>query len=100
MKYQVVKNLPVARFWYKGTHTHPVRRTVLVTESNRNYICGYELRDGNIVRTATKAPIKSYRRDKIARGISLRVDNPQRKLAPTKSTLVRRPLIDVVEVGA
>lgn len=100
MKYNVVKNLPVARFWYKGSHTHPVRRTVLVTESNKNFICGYELRDGNIVRTAAKAPVKSYRRDKIARGVSLRVESPIRKLAPKKSTLVRRPLIDVVEVGA
>lgn len=100
MKYEVVKNLPVARFWYKGSHTHPVRRTVLITESNKNYICGYELRDGNIVRTAAKAPIKSYRRDKIAKGVSLRVESPIRKLAPTKSTLVRRPLLDVIEVGA
>lgn len=100
MKYEIVKNLPVARFWYKGSHTHPVRRTVLVTESNKNFICGYELRDGNIVRTASKAPIKSYRRDRIAKGVSLRTDSPLRKLAPKKSTLVRRPLIDVVEVGA
>lgn len=100
MKYEIVKTLPVARFWYKGSHTHPVRRTVLVTESNRNFICGYELRDGNVVRTAAKAPIKSYRRDKIARGVSLRVDSPQRKLAPQKSTLVRLPLLNIVEIGA
>lgn len=100
MKYQVVKNLPVARFWYKGTHTHPVRRTILVTESTRNYISGYELRNGNIVRTVAKAPIKSYRRDKIAKGISLRINNPKRRLAPNQSTLIRRPLIDIVEIGA
>lgn len=100
MKYKVVKTLPVARFWYKGSHTHPVRRTVLVTESNKNFICGYELRDGNDVRTAAKAPVKSFRRDKIARGESLRIGNATRKNAPKKSTLVRRPLIDVIEIGA
>lgn len=100
MKYELVKTLPVARFWYKGHHTHPVRRTVLVTESNRNFICGYELRDGNIVRTAAKAPIKSYRRDRIARGENLRADSTKRKMLSKKSTLVRLPLMDIVEVGA
>ena len=100
MKYEIVKHLPIARFFYKGSHTHPVRRTVLVTESNRDYICGYELRDGNAVKTASKAPIKSYRRDKISKGIGLRAENPIRKLAPTKSTLVRKTLLDIVEIGA
>lgn len=100
MKYELVKTLPVARFWYKGHHTHPVRRTVLVTDSNRDFIRGYELRDGNIVRTAAKAPIKSYRRDKIARGNDLRADSTLRKMLAKKSTLVRRPLMDVVEIGA
>ncbi len=100
MKYDIVRNTPVARFWYKGTHTHPVRRTVLVIESTKEYIRGYELREGRTVRTAAKAPVKTYRRDRIARGASLRVDSPIRKLYPQKSTLVRKTLLDVIESGA
>ena len=100
MKYDIVRNTPVARFWYKGTHTHPVRRTVLVIESTKEYLRGYELREGRIVRTAGKAPIKTYRRERIARGASLRVDSPIRKLYPQKSTLVRKTLLDVIESGA
>lgn len=100
MKYEIVENLPVARFFYKGSHTHPVRRTILVIESNRDFIQGYELREGTTVRTAEKAPVKTYLRSKIARGMSLRANNPIRKSSPNKSTLVRRPLIDIIKVGA
>lgn len=98
MKYNLVDNVPVARFWYKGNHTHPVRRTVLVTESTRDYIKGYELRDGNIVRVASKAPVKTYNRAKIAKGVNLRTAQKQKK-ASSKSTLVRRPLMDLIESG-
>lgn len=98
MKYNLVDNVPVARFWYKGNHTHPVRRTVLVTESTRDYIKGYELRDGNIVRVASKAPVKTYSRTKIAKGVNLRSSRRQ-STALNKSTLVRRPLIDLIESG-
>jgi hypothetical protein len=99
MKYEIVKTLPVARFFYKGNHTHPVRRTVLVTESTKDFIKGYELRNGNLVKNAEKAPIKTYKRNKIAKGASLRLDNPMRKLSPNKSTLVRKPLIDIIASG-
>jgi len=99
MKYEIQKNLPVAKFWYKGTHTHPVRRTVLVTESNKEYIKGYELRNGNVIYTASKAPIKTYSRKKIAKGINLRAENPLRRKNPTKSTLIRKPLINIIESG-
>jgi hypothetical protein len=96
MKYALVDNVPVARFWYKGNHTHPVRRTVLVTKSTKTQICGYELRDGNIVRPASKAPIKTYNRSKIAKGVNLR---NKKGVDLTKTTLVRRPLMDLIEVG-
>lgn len=99
MKYNLVDNVPVARFWYKGNHTHPVRRTILVTESTRDYIKGYELRDGNVVRTASKAPIKTYTRAKIAKGLNLRKNKKQKTGVLNKSTLTRRPLIDLIESG-
>jgi hypothetical protein len=97
MKYNLVDNVPVARFYYKGNHTHPVRRTVLITESTRDYVKGYELREGNVVRLASKAPIKTYNRNKIAKGVNLRTSN--QKLISNKSTLVRRPLMDLIESG-
>lgn len=97
MKYNLVDNVPVARFWYKGNHTHPVRRTLLVTESTRDYIKGYELREGNTVRPASKAPIKTYNRIKIAKGVNLRTR--KQVLDANKSTLVRRPLMDLIESG-
>lgn len=100
MKYPIVDHLPCARFWYKGTHTHPVRRTVLIVEQTRDTISGYELREGRVIRTAGKAPIKTYSRSRIAKGNSLRIDNPIRKLHPNKSTLIRKPLLDLIETGA
>jgi hypothetical protein len=100
MKYKITGKKCVARFYYKGSHTHPVRRTVLVTAHNRSKIIGYEVREGNIVREAAKAPIKSYSRYKIAKGADLRKDNPLRTLTPESSTLIRKPLIDIIEVGA
>lgn len=99
LKFDIVKNSPVARFFYKGSHTHPVRRTVLVIESNKDIIKGYELREGAIVRNAKDAPIKSYSRKDIAKGQSLRKDNPMRKVSPKKSTLVRKELLDLVISG-
>jgi hypothetical protein len=99
MKYKIVDSKPVARFWYKGTHTHPVRRTVLIIEQTEDWIRGYELREGKTVRRVNKAPVKTFRKSRIAKGASLRQENPIRKLYPDRSTLVRKPLLDIVEVG-
>ena len=99
LKYQPVRNLPVARFWYQGTHSHPVRRTILVVESDRKLIRGYELREGNTVRSLKDAPIKSYRRDKIAVGRQLRADCPIRRKDEKASTYQRAGLLDIIASG-
>lgn len=99
MKYNLVPNLPVARFWYKGNHSHPVRRTVLVTTQDEDSITGYELREGSKIRQAKYAPVKTYVRSKIAKTSNLRQDNPLRKTNLKKSTLIRKPLIDLIESG-
>lgn len=99
MKYQIKSNLPVAKFFYQGTHSHPVKRTVLVIESTKKKITGYELREGNITRKLGKSPIKTYRRELIARGKNLRLENPLRKKAANKSTLIRKKLINLLECG-
>lgn len=99
--YKLVKSSPVAFFYYKGSHSHPVRRTVLVITTTVHLITGYELREGSEVRNYSKAPIRSYRRNKIARvkqcGRRLR-----KRVEPTqldRTTLQRVSLVDFVKRG-
>lgn len=65
--HQLMRKLPVARFYYKGNHSHPVKRTVLLVKSTKTKVTGYELREGKTRRDFRNAPIKSYLRDKIAK---------------------------------
>jgi hypothetical protein len=102
--YSLVKNQPVARFFYRGKHTHPVRRTVLIVENNGKTFTGYELREGSIVRnTLDKAPIKSFRKDRIAtigqidRRRKLRKDTPSSRQDQT--TFNRSGLTSLVTEG-
>lgn len=99
MKYQPVRNLPVARFWYQGHHTHPVRRTILIIESKPKMFVGYELREGRTIRSLKDAPIKSYLKEKIAYTRSLRPDAPLRRKNPNTSTLQRDKLMGLIESG-
>lgn len=64
--YDVIKNKPVATFRYKGTHSKPVRRVVLITNKTRDTITGYQLREGNDTWDIEDASIKSFSIDKIA----------------------------------
>lgn len=102
-KYKLVNTHPVARFYYKGSHSHPVRRTVLVTESTDNRIVGYEVRAGDIVRQPNGAPIKSYLRRKIAKAAQLRWSRKRDALiisrGPKMSTLKRTRLYDYLFTG-
>lgn len=101
-EYNLVKNLPVLRCYYPGGHSHPVRRTGLIIESNDTHIVVYELREGNIVRSFEDAPVKTYRRDKIARlkqcGRRLRNRTPKEKLNTT--SLKRTSLLDLIRNGS
>ena len=99
MNYKITKNLPVAKFWYKGHHSHPVKRTILIIEANREFLLGYEVREGNKVRTLNDAPIKKFLRKKIAKGQNLRLDNKLRKEMPKKSTLIRKNIFEIIQNG-
>ena len=104
--YKFIKTRPVAKFFYKGrSHTHPVRRTVLVTELAQNRIVGYEIREGANVRPFEKAPIKSFLKGRIAK--IGQVDR-RRKIAEQarsdglrldRTTLQRVDFIDLVKEG-
>ncbi len=101
LKYEPVRNLPVARFYYKGNHSHPVRRTVLVIESNSRWIRGYELRCGQSTRNASKSPVRTFLRSKIATFGELRKDNRNRgKNRRSETTLQRTNLLGLVTTGA
>lgn len=101
--HEIVRKLPVARFYYQGNHTHPIRRTVLIIESDRKYIKGYELRCGNKVRSREDAPIRSYKKSEIACfGDYSRLRNAKKNAgrAATESTLSRSSLKQLSTVGA
>ena len=93
---ELVRNLPVAKFHYKGqSHRRPVRRTVLITRTTSKLITGFEIREGKEVRDVEDAPIKTYRRDKIATRGECRTDSVMRKVGKkrlSETTLVRSSL--------
>ncbi len=64
---RLIRNLPVWKFSYKGTHSKPVRTTLAVTEINGNVVKGYVLRRGNTVYSRLQdAPFKSFKKSEIA----------------------------------
>jgi hypothetical protein len=103
--YDLVAKKPVARFYYQGKHSHPVRRTILMIEETADHICGYEVREGDTVRTGPEAMnhIKTYRKDRIAKWgdySRLRMSNKTFLKDPKKSTLERESITSMFEEGA
>lgn len=98
MEHKTVRNKPVAKFFYKGSHSHPVRRTVLIIESNDKYLRGYEVREGNKVRQLWECPIKTFTKKNIATTSSLRKDNKMRS-SKDKSTLSRISIREMEQAG-
>ncbi len=88
--YCLIRNLPVWKFFYKGTHSKPGRTTLAVTEVKGNVVKGYVLRRGNEVFSRLQdAPIKSFKKSEMAttRGTD-------------KSTLSKHTLTDLIVNGA
>lgn len=103
--YDLVANKPVARFYYKGKHSHPVRRTVLIIEDRENMLVGYEVREGDTVRTVpeTLGNVKSYRKDRIPKWgdySRLRMSSKTFLKDPESSTLERQPITAMFTEGA
>lgn len=95
--YDPVKKLPICKFYYKGKHSHYVRRTILrIPNENPNVIVGYELREGSETRKLSKAPIKSYRKDKIAQWDQIGAAN-HKKPGPKESTLEKLSLVEYLK---
>lgn len=88
--YCLIRNLPVWKFFYKGTHSKPIRTTIAVVENKGDIVKGYVLRRGNSVCTRLQdARIQSFKKSKIA---------------PTKggnrTTLSKHTLSDLIVHGA
>jgi hypothetical protein len=103
--YDLVTHKPVARFYYKGQHSHPVRRTVLIIEDRDDMIVGYEIRVGDTVRTVSEAldSVKSYRKDRIAKWgdySRLRMSSKTFMKDPNETTLERFPIMSMFKEGA
>jgi hypothetical protein len=101
-EYLIVINRPVAKFFYKGHHTHPVNRTILVHKETETTITGYELREGDILRKFRNAPIKTFSKDKIAKYgdyCRLRSSKKNAKKSCDQTTLERYDLLDLIKNG-
>ena len=96
MEYEIVRNQPAAKFYYKGTHSHPVKRTILVTEQSPSWLTGYEIREGATLRDLDDAPVKTFSKDKIATFGQIRNGNKTKK---NVSTLTRMGMSEVAKVG-
>tara|TARA_Y100000034_G_scaffold114563_1_gene150827 strand:- start:282 stop:629 length:348 start_codon:yes stop_codon:yes gene_type:complete len=103
--YDLVEKKPVARFYYQGGHSHPIRRTVLIIEETDTTITGYEFRCGNDVRTREEAlqSIKTFRKDRIPKWgdySRLRMTSRTFLKDPEKSTLERCWIVTMFSEGA
>ncbi len=99
MKRNLLKTKPVAKFFYKGSHSHPVRRTVLLDTVTSTHIGGYEIRCGNETFSLQDAPYRSYSRNKIAKsGDYCRIKRTRKykNLSDSHTTLERMELVDVI----
>ena len=103
-RHKLIASKPLYRFWYKGkSHSHPVRRTVLVFRTTDTHIFGYEVRSGNMTIPYESAPIKTYRKDKIAlygQYCRLYGAKKNKDKNPRSSTLKRSSIREYFEVGA
>jgi len=88
--YKLVRNLPIWKFYYKGTHSKPIRTTIAVVENKGNIVTGYVLRRGNdVVNRLQDAKIASFKKNEIA---------PVK--GGKKSTLNKLNLTDLIVQGA
>ena len=92
------------KFFYQGTHEHPIRRTVLPTEETTSYIKGYELRSGRNILSLKDAKrrgvIRTYRKSDIAKmGDYCRLRERKDYRSPDQTTLRKLDLLQLVEEG-
>lgn len=103
MKAKKSKVGSLVRFYYQGeSHSHPVRRVVVIKEDHPDFYRGYEIRAGNTVRTLeeAKTTIRTYRKDRIAKYgdySRLRKSKTTRNKNPNQTTLTPLSVLSVLE---
>jgi len=86
----LVRNLPIWKFYYKGSHSKPVRTTIAVVSNTPKVVTGYVLRRGNDVATSlNRSKIQSFKKCAIT-------TNPRTK----KASLTKQSLTDYLTSGA
>lgn len=86
----LVRNLPIWKFYYKGSHSKPVRTTIAVVSNTPKVVTGYVLRRGNdVTTTLNRAKIQSFKKSDITA-------NPRTK----KCTLTKSSLTEYLTYGA
>lgn len=100
--YPPISKLPVAKFYYRGNHSHPVRRTVLIIEENKESFVGYEIREGKTLRPINQVFkfIKTYKKNKIAKWGDYSKTRDAAKTLKKKmnqSTLERLPISGILK---
>jgi len=97
--YGVVRNLPIWKFYYKGSHSKPIRTTIAVTENKDKIVTGYVLRRGNTVCNRLQdAKIQSFKKSEIAK--NRQVNSLKKSNNLEDSTLTKYSLMDLVVNGA
>jgi len=86
----LVRNLPIWKFYYKGSHSKPIRTTIAVVSNTPKVVTGYVLRRGNDVTTTLgRAKIQSFKKCGIT-------TNPRTK----KASLTKQSITDYLTSGA
>jgi hypothetical protein len=97
---KLIRNLPVWRFYYKGSHSKPIRTTIAVVKNTANVVTGYVLRRGNDVCTKLQdANIQSFKKSEIACLGQVCSESKNSKKA-SKTTLTKHSIVDLVATGA
>ena len=95
----IVRNLPIWKFYYKGSHSKQIRTTIAVTKNDKNIVTGYVLRRGNqVCNRLQDARIQSFKKSDIARNDQ--VDSLKSSKNSNDSTLNKYSLVDLVANGA
>ena len=98
--FNLVRNLPVWKFYYKGNHSKPVRTTIAVVSNNSKVVTGYVLRRGNeVCNTLQDAKIHSFKKSEIAKiGQVSRLASTNK--STNKTTLTKHSIVDLIVSGA
>jgi hypothetical protein len=97
---KLIRNLPVWKFFYKGSHSKPIRTTLAVVSNTPNVVTGYVLRRGNeVCNRLQDAKIHSFKKSEIACLGQVCPTSKKSKNA-NKTTLTKHSIVDLIATGA